>query len=297
MMIVFLLLIAFAASQPITRHMALRMQLSNEDRLMGFIICHMLDDPSASEQSLFERISSAIPNNQLVRPLIDRLMSIADSTDSNICPRVTPLSADAIWRQTRVSIASRNLQNYRNDASVLNRIIAIDEFWIVNGELQMIAAFARDQIIAHAYLPNEVTTNSGHFTFFLTNVLRPALARLNIHEPIIIMDNLSVHNTAEVRQVIRGFGWQTWEQPPRSQDIMPLDIEVFPDLRQAINDIEFASPNVVRQAMNQIINNLNNQRRWSSIEMLPTLWQRVIDNEGDRIDSVCIMRHGRNQNN
>lgn len=83
-----------------------------------------------------------------------------------------------------------------------------------NWKLMVTVAVHRNQIIAWDNLNRDETMNSIKFLEFLQNVLAPAIRRIRLRHPIILMDNSRVHFTDEILEYIDAQGWEILEHPP-----------------------------------------------------------------------------------
>ena len=147
---------------------------------------------------------------------VDTLLKLGNYKRRNA--QVLPHSLTCEQKKNRKDVCKRNLKSYNSDNSIINRIISIDESWvrcyeplsrtqaseyrrpgetppqIVRSELNdwkmmLVIAVQGNQIIAHEILRRKENMNSACFLRFLQDSLRPALERLRIERPLLLMDN------------------------------------------------------------------------------------------------------------
>lgn len=285
------IVLAFTGSRVFSddREQSLRNVISTDEHLTGFAVCLMLRNMEATDQQLTQSLSFSLNERMSDRipAVISHLRSVTEH-HSNCIPEAPSIlrSTANVIRNERVNFARSSYQAYRRDNYILNRIVAIDEFWIERGTQQMIAAYAQDQIIAFKYLPIQRTLNSSLMIEFINDHLSIGLESIGISEPIILMDNLRAHFTSAVVSEFSSRGWTLWSQPRGSQDMMPLDIDVFPCLKVYLKRRCYYNNAEMRNAVTSAILDMNARRCMRSLRRLPDIWLEVIANSGDKLDQT-----------
>lgn len=97
--------------------------------------------------------------------------------------------------------------------------------------MTFIAALRHDGITAPCVFDGPI--NGERFLAWVEQSLVPTLK----HGDIVIMDNLSSHKSAAVRQAIRGAGARLFFLPPYSPDLNPIE-QVFSKLKRLLRRAE-----------------------------------------------------------
>ena len=281
-------LLSFA--QPGSKHLTadailnLRAFLSDDDRLLGYIaglMIHQMDD-EAIRQDIRFCMDSLCPPDYRLNNLITRARNEAIFGATRV-PLSTPLyPPDTVTIQLmteRVNIASQFLQAYQQDVGVLDRLIAVDEMWVVQSELLLIAATFRDRIIAYRFVRDH-GMNRNDFRSFIREELSNAIREYNIHMPTILIDNLRTHITGEVSQALVEAQIRVWLNPRYSQDMMPLDIDTFDCIRQRVSEDCYTDRDNLINAVIEAIEDINRSNCLRSMGNLPLIWQEVISRQG-----------------
>ena len=91
-------------------------------------------------------------------------------------------------------------------------------------------------------------TNGAVFEGYLREVLVPALREGDV----VVMDNLSVHKSERVRELIEGAGAQLIYLPPYSPDFNPIE-EAFAKIKGVLRKAEARSREALVEAMGRAI--------------------------------------------
>lgn len=290
-MLLLLSLVAVVASQPSDYNINLQ-RVMNDERLFGMVAGMILTDSNIDETMIIGNIQRCLgdfcPAEQRIREIIGRVH--AEALAGPIPLPLPPTAFPTRFQHEeipdeRLRIAQHNLNEYQNDPHVLNRIVAIDESWIVwthDIRQQIIAAYARDRIVAFMFLSEGNSLTSQDMLRFLNMILAPTLININLNQPIIMMDNLRAHFTSEVLATIHQRQWTLWRQPRYSADMMPLDTDGFRTIRQRLREYCFRTTEEARLAIESAINEVNSLRLLNGISELPDIWHNVIARRGHR---------------
>jgi [histone H3]-lysine36 N-dimethyltransferase SETMAR len=82
-------------------------------------------------------------------------------------------------------------------------------------------AVYKTQIVAYDYLGFHQTMNATLFVSFLEDFVKPAIKKLRIGEPIILMDNARSHTAVLTTKYLKEQKWEHLPHPPYSPDLNP----------------------------------------------------------------------------
>jgi transposase len=110
----------------------------------------------------------------------------------------------------------------------------------------LIGALAVDGVRCSTVVDGPV--NADIFTAFIAQVLRPALRP----GEIVIMDNLSSHKGARVRELIEGAGAELFYLPPYSPDLSPIE-PAFSKIKQLLRGLACRTTAALWDAMQGVL--------------------------------------------
>lgn len=261
-----------------------RVSLGQDDQqLLGTINFLILENQG--DDAILRRLKNCLrdqcPSDNRLRSLINiaREGSRGESLQltSTNAPAYSVLSPDHM--RQRVQRATLFLERYERDNSILGRIIAIDEMWVTFGRLSLIAAYHNNQIIAYRFIEDHALRGSNYASF-VREELATAIAGLNIVSPIIIVDNAQAHFDAGASLSFSNQRAEVWFNPPRSPDMMPLDIDGFDCIVKKLKEVCFQDMDQMKHAAIQAINEVNSDNCLHAIQNLPDTWRGVIAAEG-----------------
>lgn len=122
-----------------------------------------------------------------------------------------------------------------------------------------------------------------HFRSFLENYLYPAVRRLRIPHPVLLMDNARYHFTAHVRQYIDMRNWSIMNQDPYSPDEQPCDSHGFRQLKAPLRGERFETRRGLLSAFESVVDGVIQNKTFSGITELPQTWQAIIDSAGNYV--------------
>lgn len=281
----------FANTQPPEYAENLRLALAGDDNLLiGAIMWQLMRNPLATTQqirlNMHECMQESCPADERLNSLINRARIV-----STRGPARHPIRIDAVYPDTdayntlrveRVQTANRFLSRYRRDNSVLNRIVAVDEMWAIDGRLQIVVAYCRTRVLSFMFMPEGHSLTSQLFLEFIHTRLASDVHNIGLNNPIILMDNLRAHYTDSVMRELNDRGWAVWQQPRLSPDMMPCDIDLFPLLKRLLLRSCFnGNIDEIKITIAAALRTLNGQGILQAINNLPFIWQEIIDMNGE----------------
>lgn len=87
-------------------------------------------------------------------------------------------------------------------------------------------------------------TDTAAFEVYIEAVLGPSL----VPGQIVVMDNLSAHKSARVRELIEGYGCQLWFLPSYSPDLSPIE-EAFSKLKTSLRRVQARTHEALEDAI------------------------------------------------
>ena len=170
--------------------------------------------------------------------------------------------------QKRVQLAEEHINQHEKEGETfLNRIVAIDETWLLGyepelksqstecnspasprpakyrrkqGNLKQLAIFAYDNrdLLTTDYVPVRKTVNGEYYSNCLRKKLRPAIRKkclgLLKAGPILLHDNATPNKSWQVTSVIDEYKWETLKHPAYSPYSSPCDLDLFPELKKPL---------------------------------------------------------------
>ena len=260
----------------------LRRSMTEDQRLLGFIEGMMLmnHDDNAIRNQLRTCMGDMCPPDNRINNLIERAHAVAalGTTRRPLAPTQSPQDTIDL-RQERVQAAQRFLDEYNRDNAILTRIIAIDEMWLCEGRLALVAAYHMNKIVAHMIFEDR-QMNRNDFLAFLENRLFPLFRSRSSGTPILLMDNHRIHHTAEVGAAIARENMIVWYQPRLSPDMMPLDIDAFSCLRKQFKKECYSGMGEMTRGAHRAVEAVNNDNCLNGMSNLVNQWLEVISMGG-----------------
>lgn len=262
----------------------LRSSLVSDDHLLGLIegLMLMRHDDDSIRVNVRTCLVNMYPSDERINMLISRARNCALFGASRlplVTPHYPPNEAGVQLMQERVNIASQFLQEYQRDISIRDRLIAVDEMWVSQSNLLLIAATFRDRIIAYRFVENR-GMRTEDYRQFIEEDLTNAINDNNIINPIMIVDNLRTHLTSDARNSLDRLGIRVWLNPRYSQDMMPLDIDAFECVRVRLREECFKDLEELKESVRLAIEEVNDSGCIESMSNLPLIWGEVIAGGG-----------------
>ena len=142
-------------------------------------------------------------------------------------------------------------------------------------------------IVYFELLPPNRTINSVVYIEQLTKLndaveeKRPELT--NRKGVVFHRDDARPHTSLITRQKLLELGWDVLPHPPYSPDLAPSDYFLFRSLQNSLNDKNFNNDDDIKSYLIQFFANKNHKFYERGIMMLPERWQKVIDQNGQRV--------------
>ena len=236
--------------------------------------------PDLIVANLVINLQARVPEAR-IRYLMERCMTNVTATPvaQARCPRRTATDDAA----QRVQVARNNLLRLSNDPSLLSRIIAVDEITVWPG-INIIVAYWQNQIIAVGQSPLMVSFNTEHVLNFFEGRLSDAVRENRIRDPVILMDNLNIHQATSVQNAISGRHWTTLEHPVRSPHMNPVDIDLAHRFKTYF-DNQFrarhtSDPELITNMIECAVGFITREGTGHSIFNLGALWEHVVTTGG-----------------
>ena len=96
-------------------------------------------------------------------------------------------------------------------------------------------------------------------------------------------DDARPHTSLVTRQKLLELDWDVLPHPPYNPDLAPSDYFLFRSLQNSWNDKNFNNDNDIKSYLIHFFANKNHKFYERGIMMLPDRWQKVIDQNGQRI--------------
>ncbi|MBD2109333.1 IS630 family transposase [Nodosilinea sp. FACHB-13] len=112
--------------------------------------------------------------------------------------------------------------------------------------VSLLGALSMEGLVATMSVPGSVNTDV--FVTYLREVLIPQLWV----GAIVVMDNLSVHHTARVAELIEAAGAKLVFLPPYSPDLSPIEL-CWSKLKACLRSAKARTPQALQQALKQIV--------------------------------------------
>jgi histone-lysine N-methyltransferase SETMAR len=71
-----------------------------------------------------------------------------------------------------------------------------------------------------------------------------------------VHDNARLHDAARTQAMLQEFGWEVFERPAYSPDLVPSDFHLFPKLKEFLGGRRFKSDEEVKDAVKEWLNGL-----------------------------------------
>ena len=226
---------------------------------------------------------------------------------------VIPYQLNEFKKQQRVE-ACQELLVLMKQGNFLKRIITSDEKWVLydnrvpnhqwvdSGEqpdavpvadfrqrkLLLCVWWNSHGLIHYELLPRGETINAVLYSQQLQRVqnrlmqIHPGL--VNRNRVMFLQDNARPHTAALTQQKLLELHWELLPHPPYSPDIAPTDYHLFCSMEHFLRGKIFNNDADVDAAVRNFFNEKPACFYRRGIELLPSRWQRVIDNNGDYID-------------
>lgn len=186
------------------------------------------------------------------------------------------------WREARLAVATFNYSQYTANPSILDRIVAIDEYSILSGRLELVVAVIKFKVLCYDFVINGKATNKL-IEEFVSKKVTPSLLAVPITDPILIWDNINVHKGTVVTDFLENNGWTVWAHPVDSDDMHPWDFADKKQLKRMIQR-EIKAPDVTVEAAKGLvidaINTMNREGSLQGVARLPDIWENLIVTEG-----------------
>lgn len=144
----------------------------------------------------------------------------------------------------------------------------------------LIMAMDFNGIAFYELLPPGSTVDGEVYKSFLERKITEWLSGKDSRHLWLLHDNARPHKARVVKEFLIEKQISTWDHPPYSPDISPLDFCCFGQLKRKLRGIRFDNWDVFITAMEEVIEQLNREGHMKGIQQLPERWQRVIDAEG-----------------
>ena len=98
---------------------------------------------------------------------------------------------------------------------------------------------------------------------------------------ILLHDNAHPHTANLVRNKLKGFGWETFQNPPYIPDLSPCDFHIFGDLKKDICGHQFHSNEEVQEWVRLWIHQRPTPFYKTGIDHLLSQWDKCINTSGN----------------
>lgn len=212
----------------------------------------------------------------------------------------------------RISI-SHSLLKRNEEAAFWKRLVTGDEKWIVYNNVVRKRSWCKPGeppaatpkaglhpkkvmlciwwdwkgVVYYELLPPNQTINSDVYCRQLAKLKR-ALAEkrpelVNRKGVVFHHDNAKPHTSLQTQQKLVRLGWDVLPHPPHSPDLAPSDYHLFRSLQNALNGMEFASLDLLKNYLDEFFGQKSQNFYERGIMQLPERWQKVIDQNGQYI--------------
>ena len=174
-----------------------------------------------------------------------------------------------------VEQAKREPARTTSKAGIRRKKILLSVWWDYEG------------IVYFELLPSNRTINSVVYIEQLTklnNAVEEKRPELTNRKGVVFHhDDARPHTSLVTRQKLLELGWDVLPHPPYSPDLAPSDYFLFRSLQNSSNGKNFNNDDDIKSYLIQFYANKNQKFYERGIMMLPERWQKVIDQNGQRI--------------
>lgn len=226
---------------------------------------------------------------ELSVPISDVLMSLTTNECYKIISGFFRHELTATDMRNRVEKAVYNLQQLRDDPTIPERLLTIDEksFRLepCGGEkVSIIVAFYQSQLIAFRLIA-DTSVKSSDIIFFLQNEVASSISKLRIRRPVLLWDSASWHIASDVQQAVTTLRLsQLLSHPVNSFDMNPVDQQGFHLIRRRIRGRRFVNADDLHAGIRQAQIFINSGTYFTANLNIKKTYEKCISRGGSYID-------------
>ena len=137
------------------------------------------------------------------------------------------------------------------------------------------------------YLQQGRTINGAYYATEMgrlrQEIARKRRGRLN-RSVLLLQDSAPAHTSQVAKTAATECGFEVFPQPPYSPDMAPSDFYLFPKLKSNLRGTQFGSKEGVIAAVNEYLEDQENDFYLEEISKLEQRWTRCIASKGDYIE-------------
>ncbi len=246
------------------------------------------------------------------RPTVHRILT-KELKLKNIASRFVPHILSEEQRERHCFVCMENLVAVREDPTLLDRIITMDESWISTYEPElksqsmhwltrsqarptkarrnraakksMLLLFFDSQGTVHSeFLPDKQTVKSEYFIQVLgrvrESIRKKRPQRWQNKDWVLLQDNASSHTAGPTQLFLFKHGVETLQHPAYSPDLAPCDYWAFPFLKSHIRSRRFDTVEELHIEVRRILRTTDKADYSQAIHRLTHRWQKCLDHNG-----------------